>query len=180
MKAQLCITGMNYILQYVKIEKAFLNCNNNNNLTLANLSLLKTLVRGCVFAALQALPFSSLNANLVFSLTPLFPSHHVAFRCKCGLLFYALDVCFCIFLSLFTSESVRVHLCRSLRSVSNRNRERSYTLWEMSTDRPWKSFGSSRTRSCRHCALSWRMRAKPCWVSHALTLTTAPHTSLQD
>ncbi len=125
MKAQLCITGM---IQYVKIEKAFLNCNNNNNLTLANLSLLKTLVRGCVFAALQALTFSSLNANLVFSLTPLFPSHHVAFRCKCGLLFYALDVCFCIFLSLFTSESVRVHLCRSLRSVSNRNRERSYTL----------------------------------------------------
>lgn len=66
-------------------------------------------------------------------------------------------------------SSVPLVLChpsiRSWRSVSAIITMQSCSLSERLTARASRRSNSSQNKSCKHSALNWRTRAKPCWVS---------------
>lgn len=55
---------------------------------------------------------------------------------------------------------------RSWRSVCAIITMQSYSLSEKLTARALRRWNSIRNKSFKPCALNWRMRAKPCWVSY--------------
>lgn len=54
---------------------------------------------------------------------------------------------------------------RSWKSASAIITMQSSSLSERLTARVSRRLNSSQNKSCKHSALNWRMRAKPCWVS---------------
>lgn len=82
-----------------------------------------------------------------------------------------------VFLSLILRHLPHLSI-RSWRSVSAIITMQSCSLSERLTARASRRSSSSRNRSCKRCALSWRTRGKPCWVSQKPPSAVSSHSLL--
>lgn len=108
-----------------------------------------------------------------FFLYPLFPLHPLPLALLLPVflflpLFFGplfVPLCYALSRSHHTFFSLSHLSIRSWKSVSAIITMQSCSLWERLTARASRRLNSSQNKSCKHSALNWRMRAKPCWVS---------------